>query len=431
MSKNLFQDMVKIKRAKNEEKNITKGQPVDSILGPVQTRSKMLTNQGNRGRHQYALWFVAILSLVFFLLSLSYLFSRAVVMVNPKTQDFTLNENLSANKNGNIEALSFDLVIISGEENKIIQTTLEKDISQTAKGTVAIFNNFSSATQRLDINTRLEGSNGKIYKTEKAIIVPGMKGSTPGSIEVKIYGSEAGEEYNSAPLDFTIFGFKGTPKYSKFYARSTGTITGGFKGKVSVIPETEKTSVVNELKDALQTKLLKKATDQIPNGFILFKDAVFLNIDDSNINSTPSKDNILPIKLNGTLYGLLFDEQKLSKKIAENNITEYDDSVIFIPNIRDLTFSLSAQAGLSNKDNISFKEVKNINFNLSGAIKIVWKLDVNKLIADLLGKSKKDLNQILLQYPNIDTADVVIRPFWKRSFPDKTKDIKVIVNEPK
>ena len=67
---------------------------------------------------------------------------------------------------------------------------------------------------------------------------------------------------------------------------------------------------------------------------------------------------------------------------------------------------------------------------MSGDIKIIWEIDARELADDLLGKQKKDFNQILSQYPNIDTADVNIRPFWKRSFPEKTKDIEVIVNYP-
>lgn len=433
MHKNLFQDMVKIKRMRKEEvrsslpplqeRTLSDGQVKNPAIKEVREEIRV---QHRGGGHRYTLWFVAIISLVFFIFALSYLFSKAVVTVNPKVQDFVLNENLSADKDGNIDALSFDLVVISGEENKIVQTTGEKDVSQKAKGTVAIFNNFSSAPQNLDIDTRLEGSNGKIYKTETKTIVPGMKiDGLPGSVEVKIYASEAGEEYNSTPLDFKIFGFKGTSKYSKFYARSKGAITGGLKGKFPIITDSEKANVINELKTTLQTKLLKKATDQIPNGFILFKDAVFLNTDDSNVDFISAKDNMLPIKLKGTLYGLLFDESKLTKKIATDTIKEYDDSVVYIPNIRDLTFSLS------NKDNISFGDVKNINFNLSGATKIVWKFDTNKLINDLLGKPKKDFNQILLQYPNVISADLVLSPIWKMSFPDNTKDIKVIVNYPK
>ena len=46
------------------------------------------------------------------------------------------------------------------------------------------------------------------------------KDGKPGSVEVGIYGSSAGPEYNSIPIDFKIFGFKNTPKYAKIYARS-------------------------------------------------------------------------------------------------------------------------------------------------------------------------------------------------------------------
>jgi len=414
MPRNLLQDIVKVKHSGA------------SGVRDAQV-SKRETKREDK-RSGYTLWFVAIISIIFFIFSISYLFLKVVVTVNPKTQDVVLNENLTASKGASAGALSFDLIVISGEENKMLETTLKKDVSEKAKGVVLIYNTFSSKTQRLDIDTRLEGSNGKIYKTVNTVVVPGMKGNTPGSIEVGIYAAEAGEEYNSGPLDFTIFGFKGTPKYSKFYARSKGEITGGFKGKASIISDTEKLATINDLKTTLKEKLFKKAVDQIPSGFILFKDAVYLDIDDKNIDLTSSKDSMLPIVLEGTLYGLLFDEQKLSKKIAENSINQYDGSDLYMTNIRDLTFSLISPA---NKDNISFADVNQISFNLSGATKIVWKLDESKLIADLFGKSKKDFKQILLQYPNIDSANLSISPFWRRSLPDKIKDIKVIVNYPK
>jgi len=65
---------------------------------------------------------------------------------------------------------------------------------------------------------------------------------------------------------------------------------------------------------------------------------------------------------------------------------------------------------------------------LSGLAKIVWKIDVDKLIVDLLDKPKKDFNQILSQYPNINSALVKLSPPWIQSLPSKTKDIKVIVD---
>ena len=241
---------------------------------------------------------------------------------------------------------------------------------------------------------------------------------------MKIYGAEAGPEYNSEPLDFKILGFKGTSKYDKFYGRSKGAIAGGFKGRIPDVPETEKTAAVAELKTALQAKLLQKATDQIPSGFVLFKDAVFLNIDDTNIPLDAENNNLI-ITLKGTLYGLLFNEQKLTKKIAEKNVERYDGNEVFIPNIKELVFMLS------NKDSSSFDNIRSVSFNLSGPAKIVWKLDAEKFAGDLLGKPKKDFNQILSQYTNIDSATLTLSPLWARSIPNQAEDVSVIVNYPK
>ncbi|OGI68612.1 hypothetical protein A2738_01900 [Candidatus Nomurabacteria bacterium RIFCSPHIGHO2_01_FULL_42_15] len=431
MQKNLLQDMVRIKRARQ---GVQAAPEVEVRPEPPERPKKVLpifttkyrareATDPEKPGSKYKLWLVAGVSIIFFLFSISYIFINATVTVNPKIENLVLNENMTASLDGGTEALPFDLIVISGEENKTLQSSGEKDVLEKARGVVLIYNNFSTASQRLDIDTRLEGSNGKIYKTEKQVIVGGIKGGIPGSVEVGIYGAQEGEEYNSGPLDFTILGFKGTPKYSKFYARSEGEITGGFKGKAPIISSAEKSVAVSEMKTTLETKLFERASDQIPEGFILFKDAVFLDINENDIDSTPVKDDLISFVLKGTLYGFLLEESRLAEEIAGRRVAGYDGSAVYIPNIRDLVLSLS------NKENIS-GEVKNIQFNLKGDANIVSKLDEDKLIADLIGKSKKDFNQILLEYPNIISAKLTLRPFWKRSFPDEAKDIKVIVNYP-
>ena len=415
MPKNLFQDMVQAKRARSGMEQVMQPRPPTNPQG---------VERVEKSRGRYSFWMVAVASVVFFLFALSYLFANATITVHPKQQNIILNEDLSATKNSQ-DALPFDLVVISGEESKIVETVGEKDIAQKAEGVVVIYNAFSSTVQKLDINTRLEGSNDKIYKTEKVITVPGMgKDGKPGSVEVKIYGAEAGTEYNSPPLDFKIFGFKGTSKYSKFYGRSKGAITGGIKGKYPFIPESQKENILSEMKISLEAKLFQKAHDQIPDGFILFQDAVVLKIDSESMNPASAQENMLPFTLKGTLYGVLLNEQKLTQEIVKKNMEKDDESEVYIPHIQNLIFSLS------DKDDLLNQDIKNIHFNLSGTIDLVSKLEVEEFTAELLGQSKKNLNQILLQYPNIDSAESVISPFWKRSFPDKIKNIKVIVDYP-
>jgi hypothetical protein len=383
-------------------------------------------NNSNSGSKKigYGLWFIALIALVFLFFAVSYLFSGAKISINPKTVDLSLDENFVASKNSNSGILPFDLVMISDEAVKEVQGGEEVDVKQSATGTVVIYNNFSTAAQKLDINTRLEGSNGKIYKTKNAVVVPGMSSNnTPGSVEVDIYASEAGEAYNSGPIDFNIFGFKGTPKYTKFYARSKGEISGGLVGKARQVSEIEKTSAINELKDSLRDKLLQKATNQTPSGYLLYDDAIFIQFDNGTVGDA-LENGMVPVKVKGTFYGFLFDEKKLTKRIVQNNLEKYANEDVFIPNIRSFKFTLN------NKENINFAEVKDINFDLVGNSKIVWRIDTESLLNEVLGRDKKDFNQILTQYANIDSAELVIKPVWRKTFPDKLKDIKILVNYP-
>ena len=115
----------------------------------------------------------------------------------------------------------------------------------------------------------------------------------------------------------------------------------------------------------------------------------------------------------------------MTKKIAQDIIDKYNDDEIYIPNIKNLIFSLF------NEENISFIDIKNIEFTLSGTPRIIWKIDGDKLITDMLGKKKNDFNQLLSQYSSIDSEELVFRPFWKTTFPEKSENIQVIVNYPK
>lgn len=406
MSKNLLQDMVKIEHI------------------PTQSnRELFVMPPTNRRPKKGMIWIVALSSLVVFLFALSYVFASAIVTINPKTQILKIDQQFSASKDS-VEGLSFDLVVISGEDIKSVPSTEQKEVAEKARGTVILYNNFGSSAQNLDIDTRLEGSNGKIYKTERKVTIPGKsKASTPGSVEVRIYAAESGPEYNSAPLDFKILGFKGTPKYAKFYGRSKSEITGGLKGKYAAISDEEKVGIQNELKVALRAKLLQKATDQIPSGFLLFKDAVFLNTREEKMELEPLV-SLVSLKEKGTLYGILFNEEKLTKKIIEKVLPEYDGVPLYISNIKNLVFSVS-------DTEVSFATAKNLDFTLKGEAQVVWKLDADRLTSELIGKSKKEFGQVLSQYTNVDSADLALSPLWRRSLPDKIKNIKVIVNYPK
>ncbi len=425
MAKKLLQDMVK---TRNEVKKVPMKveKPRPFFKEDISLYSPLPTETENNTR-RYGLWVIALLALVFLFFAVSFLFTGAKITVNPKTKNIDLDQTMNAIKDSTDDTvLPYDLVTINGTETKNVQGGEAVDVASKAEGKVLIYNAYNATPQNFSANTRLLGSNGKIYKTESKITVPGMADDgTPGSAEVSIAGEVAGVEYNSAPLDFKIASFKGTSKYSKIYAESEGNITGGLKGKYAQISDDQKSTTITDLRNTLQADLFKKVTNQIPDGYILFKDAVFLKDDGGNVGVSSTDDTMVPVTLTGTLYGLLFQEQKLSDTIVKENIPDDTSNDIYISNVKALTFSLV------DKENVSFKDVTSINFTLTGSAEAVWKVDTDKLIGDLLGKSKGDFNQILSSYTNIASADSVVEPVWAMSFPDKSEKINVFVNYPK
>ncbi len=432
MSKKLLEDMVKVNKVANinvAKERISQKESDDFLTRKyeeklVKEHETITLKKGARSGPKYTLWFVALIAIAFMVFSLSFLFSKASVVVTAKNEEFTINSNFVATKDAsNSGGVPFNIVVISDEESKNVNIDGKKEVSQKAKGSVIIYNNFSTSSQNLAIDTRLEGSNGKIYKTTKALVVPGKKpDGTPGSIEVDIYASVAGKEYNSGPLDFKIFGFKGTPKYDKIYARSKGNISGGVVGGVGMISELDKSMAQSELRKTLEEKLLSKAAEQVPEGYILYKDAYNFSTEEVQpdlVSSVAGTQTAVTLK--GTFSGILFKESDLTKKIAETLLTYYDDSPVFIPEIKSLKFSFAQNQDL-------LFDTEKINFNLKGEMKIIWGVDGQKFAESLAGKDKKNFSRILLNYPNISSAELVLRPFWNSVLPKNSKDINVIIN---
>lgn len=440
-NKNLFQDMVRVKNEtsiKNTRSNntlsklppITSKENITKIQNTKRVSKIDISTDGpiyreRSGGNKYIFWVIAIIAIVGLFFSSSFLFSKAIVKIEPENRAIALNESFSAVKNSSTtENLSFDVVSFSGEETKVVEGGTPKEVEEKAYGKVIIYNSYNSTPQNLNIDTRLIASNGKIYKTDKKVIVPGVKkDGTPGSIEVGIFAEKAGSEYNSGPLDFQILGFKGTSKYQKFFAKSKGNITGGFVGTRVELSDLEKLAIFGDLKNKLKDKLSEKVSSQIPADVILYKDATNFTINEENIEILGPNGEASAI-MKATFYGILIKESELVKKIAQKQIDDYTDAPIFIPKIRDLKFEFK-------NNDLPLNEINNLDFSLVGNISVFFKVDEEMFKNELLGKSKNILSEILPNFPSIKSAELSLKPFWLQKFPKKMDKIILEVNYPK
>lgn len=447
MPKNVLQDMVKTQKRepsvffselakatnKNlstlEEKPVTQ-KPIEQRVPPPKQPVPPVHRhlQFEPVNHHMRMWVIAGGALLVLLFALSFIFAGARVSVTPKTALLDLKTTIDAERDAIMPTFPFQLMAIQAEESTVVSSTSSKEADSKAVGKVILFNEYSSTPQNLLINTRLEAPNGNIYYTDIAPKIPGytMKGTEliPGSVEVSVTAAEAGETYNSPLTDFTIIGFKSQPdKYEKMYGRSKTEMTGGADGVVYTISEESAIAAYNESAEALKKTLDERIHNELPEGFILFNDLLFITVDESKpITESSSQD--IAVVAKGSAEAFIFKRDEIEEAIARAMIAEYNGLPVAIPDLENL------QLTLVNKSTIIPATVTSISLNIEGVAHAVWDIDTETIKSELLGKRKRVFQEIMASHEAVESAEVVIQPFWERSFPKKGSAITVEIINP-
>ncbi len=362
------------------------------------------TPRGNR----WWLWSLALIFLAFLGFALTSGFRGSVLIVTPKIAEFEVKQELTAGSAPDAKLHYEKLSFSKTGETEIPADTVKK-ISERASGTIVIYNNFSSAPQRLIKNTRFESPTGRIYRINQSLTVPGQKTegdkTVPGSIEAQVFADAAGEEYNLALADFTIPGFKSDPKrYAGFFARSKTAISGGFEGTVKTASDAALASARETLKRTLQAALEKEAKAKVPADFVLFEGALAFSYAE---NAPTERRGSVAVKETVIADAYLFKRSEITSRIARP--TASADMPFSIPAIETLRFEWSEKLSPGITDS-------GIRFTLQGKARAIFEYDAAALRTALLGKRKNELATILSSFPTIEKVDVVLRPFWSGTF---------------
>lgn len=371
---------------------------------------------------RYWLWFFALLIVLSCGYYVSAKFATATVKITPKTANFNVNGQIEATKVPTDSTLNFGTVAnITDSESTLLVATNTQKVSNKAKGSVVIYNNFNSVSQKLTIGTRLQTKDGKIYHLDTAVTVPGQKTIsgklTPGSIEVTVTADQAGQDYNTNLVDFTIPGFKGSAKYDKFYARSKSPIIGGLVGDVKIVSEEAKTLARQKLKATLEERIIKQARTQIPKDMVLFNNAIFITYSEEIGTSTETGK----VKLieHANLSGILFNQKTLSQILARKYLTDFDSSAdVVIDNWNDLKFNFV------NRDAVDISTTDRLAFTLDGKAQLIWEINQSDLRTKLAGKSRNN-KTVFQEFPNIVSAEADLSPSWVLFFPTNPQRISV------
>ena len=365
---------------------------------------------------------IVVLAVVGF--GITFFLRGAEVMVYPKFKDVVVEATFTSTSEPQVGDLGHEILILEEIGRRSIEATGEEETQERARGTITIFNEFSSSPQRLIKNTRFESPDGLVYRISDSVVVPGFTRDDndiiiPGSIVAEVFADGDGDRYNIAATRFTIPGLEGTDQFEDMYATSDEPFTGGFEGLKFVVDEENFMTVQEELRVELIETLTSRLQSERPAGFELFDEAITFEFDP--LPSFQNEDGTVSIEEHGRLIVPLFGDAEFASYIAQNTIAGYEGEPVRIEDSALLTFAYLAA---TTSPNVS--EESNIEFTLSGNIRVIWEFGREQLQNDLLGLSKTALPSVLSGYPAIERAEAVIRPFWKQSFPEDTKDIEVV-----
>ena len=366
---------------------------------------------------------VVILGIVIFSTS----FAQATISLLPKQARVNLTDRaFTADRNSNGTNIEFGLVsneIIASEK---VTATGTETVKKKAEGTITIYNEFSDKPEKLIAQTRFESPDGKIYRISQAVSVPGSKTEAgkviPGSLDVKVVADKEGEDYNIGLVDFTIPGLKGDARFEKLYAKSKTAMTGGFVGEVKKVSAEDEKQARAKLRTELEGRQKELNQPQIPEGFILFDDAVFHSFVEGGIESTgegvTANDALVVEKL--VFTGILFNKAELSQFLADRFIPDYDDEPVSVSDFKDLNFKLEGKDKITDPASLS-----EINFTLDGSPLIVWDIDIPALKKAVGGLSGNELTDAIGAFPAIARSNVSFRPFWIKTVPKNEVKIKI------
>ncbi len=297
--------------------------------------------------------------------------------------------------------------------------SVKQNAQTKAEGRLAVYNAFGAGAQVLVKGTRFAAKDGKIFRLKEGVTVPGatLKDGlivSPGIAEADAVADQAGAEYNIGPSDFSIPGFSDTPKFGKFYAKSTAAFAGGgLEGSF-----TANTDDMDKAKKALTEKLIAHMQEyiqaNIPQGLIVL-DGARTQSETEFFADIPGKDGTFKATLKGKHEVFAFAASDAAA-LAENKFTDkLAQTQKTVPGTRVVSYA--AESLHAGKSALSFT-IK-VNELVAGFV------DESHLRARLAGKGEEEIKRILKEDESIESAEVAFWPFWISIAPENTNRITV------
>jgi hypothetical protein len=272
-----------------------------------------------------------------------------------------------------------------------------------------------------------------LFRSTKREVIPGghrVKGKfIAGFADIKVRAAEAGEDYNIGPSTFSIPGFKGTPKYTYFYGKSSSPMAGGFRGEVSQVTERD----IEKAKSTLSGKLKEESKNflkkTVPADYVLLDEAIFQDITEGKKSAkagSEAKSFNLQVKVKS--QGIGFKKSDMNKFVQEfiaSNISEDEE---FQKDSLEVNYSLGSSFSQGGGNIADILKSGEIALAVKIKAKVYKKIDLIKLKKALSDKPLREAMTFLKDLPYITKVKNKSWLFLKKKIPDDINKIELELN---
>ena len=304
--------------------------------------------------------------------------------------------------------------------------TGSQHVERKATGRITVYNEYSSEAQTLIAGTRFSAPDGKIFKTNTKITVPGAKivdGKISGSqIDVAVTAEKTGSNYNIAPTSkFRIPSFQGTPKYDAFYGISTSPMAGGIVGDIKVPTKEDIAKGKADIKNTLESTLRGQASISAPDDIKVLPKAYSFRVISETVGKEAGADGKFTVLMSGELKTFGFKESDLIGAFASQVSAQSDVDLV----LRSHSLQQS-DAGYG----VPTLDLKNgtMSFNIDFKSKWVRPFDINDFKNEVIGKGKTDITSTIYGLPGFVSGEVSFWPIWVFRAPNDASKIGVDVS---
>ena len=399
------------------------------IAPPLETDQAEISKSSPRSfwsRPKTWLWLTSLLVLIGLALWLiTAFFSRVTVTVNFRKTQFQNSDTFLADKTitgTNLDQKTLPAEVFKDRKNttQLFPASGRAQVSQKAKGEIVIYNAYNSKPQILVATTRFQAPDGKMFRLDSQVTVPGAEvvdgKIIPASVTANVTADVAGPGYNVGPVPkLTIPGFKGTPRYDAFYGNLPQGTSDGFIGERGVPTNQDIAAAKIKTTSILTGSFTENVLASRPADYKILEGASSVAVTKLTVNSNTNAQGNFSVLGEAEYQAIGFRETDL-KTILLQVATQNQPGQVFEK--IDLTYS-------NVKPNFT---QGTLQFTAAAAGILRPDFSADKFKQSILGLGIGEAQSLTGKLPGLSDAKLSLWPTWLGTVPGDPQRVMIITN---